>query len=193
MNSEQQFDDAIRAKLREVAVPVGLKTRILANVKPARSVNLWAWLAPAAAVAAALAVVLLWPHPGNSFAAYRGEMVKFVSVEYKLDFHVETLAEVRQAMAQHSYPADYIEPPGLKQLRVEGGCLRQWRGRKVSLICMEARDHDVWMFVTEALPDAPTEPVFTKTGRITSASWTSGQLTYILATEGDEAELRSYL
>ena len=39
----------------------------------------------------------------------------------------------------------------------------------------------------------PTQPVFAKDGRITSASWTAGHLVYILATESDEAELRSYL
>lgn len=198
MDNEPQnaFDDAIRTKLRSVPVPVGLKTRILANAKGKRPLSLGAWLAPAAAIVIVAALVLCWPRSGNSFAAYRGEMVKFVSAKYELDLRAESFDEVRDGLVKNGYPADYVLPPGLKQIKVEGGCLRQWRGQKVSLICMETKDHDVWVFVaaSRAWPDAPpATPVFAKTGAITTASWTAGGLIYILATEGDEAELRSYL
>ena len=198
MDNEQQkkFDDAIRAKLREVAVPVGLKTRILANARPVRSASLWTWLAPAAAVAITIAVVLLWPRSGNSFVAYRGEMIRYVSAKYELDLHSESLSELRENFTKNGYPSDYVVPPGLKNIAVEGGCLRRWHDHKVSLLCMEAKDHDVWLFVAEnqAVPDAPpAAPVFAKTGKIATASWTAGGLIYILATEGDVAELKSYL
>ena len=71
-----------------------------------------------------------------------------------------------------------------------------WHGHKVTLMCLEAKDHDVWLFAVEnaAMPDTPaTAPVFARTGKITTASWADGERTYILATEGDEAELKSYL
>ena len=195
MNNDQQdaFDNAVRAKLRELQAPVGLKTQILASARPARATNLWAWLAPAAVVAIALAVALLWPRSGNSFAAYRGEMVKYVSAKYELDLHSESFDGLRENFTKNGYPSDYVLPPGLKNITVEGGCLRHWHDHKVSLVCMEAKDHDVWLFVAESVPEAPAQPVFSKTGKITTASWTGGHLTYILATEGDEAELKRYL
>jgi len=194
LQEQTALDAAIRGKLRSVAVPIGLKTRILANAKPARSANLWAWLTPAVALLIVTAGVF-WLRP-TGFAAYRGEMVKFVSAEYKLDFATDSFDDARAGFAKNGYPSDYVDPPGLKQLHVEGGCFRQWHGSKVSLVCMEAKDHDVWLFVAErqSLPDAPpATPVFAKTGKITTASWTAGHLTYILATEGDEAELKGYL
>lgn len=189
------FDAAIRQKLREIPAPVGLETRILANVPKPRPPPIWHWLAPALGVAALILVV--WLVRGEqSFKSYRREMVRFVSAEYALDLKTESFDETRAGFAKHGYPADYVLPPGLNSLACEGGCLRQWRGHSVALVCTEAKEHDVWLFVVndEAVPDAPpAAPVFEKTGKITTASWTAGGLIYILATEGDETELESYL
>jgi hypothetical protein len=192
-DQQAQFDAVIRQKLRELPAPLGLKTRILANAKAEPRANLWAWLAPAVAIAIAVALVLVWPRPGNSFAAYRGEMAKFVSAKYDLDLHSESFDELRENFAKNGYPSDYVVPPGLKNIAVEGGCLRQWHGHKVSLVCLEAKDHDVWLFVAESKDVPAATPMFAKDGKITTASWTAGHLTYLLATEGDEAELKSYL
>ena len=181
-----KFDESIRQKLRELPVPVGLNTRILANAPRKRAKSFWL-LVPAVA---AVALVVWFQY---SFAGYRHAMVKFVSDEYTLDLKTESFDEVRQGFAKNGYPAGYTLPSALNRLHLEGGCLRQWRGHKVALVCMEAKDRDTWLFVIEALPDAPAQPVFSKSGKITTASWTDGRLTYILATEGDEAELKSYL
>jgi hypothetical protein len=196
LDEQIAMDTAIRAKLRDLPAPIGLKTRLLANAPAARPVRLWAWLAPAAAALIAIVVGVLWLHPHETFAAYRADMAKFVSAKYDLDLHSENFDDLRQNFAKNGYPSDYVLPPGLKQLHVEGGCLRQWHGHKVALVCLEAKDHDVWLFVEEKAkePDAPcASPVFAKDGKITTASWSEGHLTYVLATEGDDAELKSYL
>jgi anti-sigma factor RsiW len=190
--AHQAFDAAIRAKLRESPVPVGLKTRILATATPVRRVPLSAWLAAAAALLFVAVAGWFWLRP-TGFGAYRAEMAKFVSVAYKLDVQSGDLDDLRQAAARAGSPFPAALLPALAKLPLEGGCLLEWRGRKVTLVCMETQDHDVWLFITEAMADAPAQPVFARSGRITTASWTDDGLTYVLATEGDEAELRSYL
>jgi hypothetical protein len=123
-------------------------------------------------------------------------MVQYVAAGYQMDLRTESLEALRQQFVKSGWPSDYVVPPGLTRLTVEGGCQSQWRGHKVSLLCLETKDHDVWLFVIERgdVWNAPSsKPVFAKEGRIATASWTAGHLTYILATEGDEAELRSLL
>ncbi len=198
---EQQiaFDAAIRARLREVPVPVGLKTRILANAPAEAPAVAWwqrrpVWLAAALIVLAL--VYLPYLRPANTFAAFRAGMVQYVAAGYQMEVRADNFDALRERFSKDGWPSDYVLPPGVKGLKVEGGCLSQWRGRKVSLLCLEAKGHDVWLCVIErrAIWQAPgATPVFAREGRISTASWTSGHLTYLLATEGDEAELRSYL
>jgi len=202
LERQMAVDAVIRGKLRDVAIPVGLKTRILANAKVESPALAWwrqpGWLTAAAAVLVVVAVAMFMPRlrPANTFASYRVDMAKFVSVEYKLDVKSDKFEDLRQAAVKSGSPSIPALPPALAKLRLEGGCLLNWHGHKVTLVCMEAKDHDVWLFVADSktLPDTPpATPVFAKDGKITTASWMAGPLTYILATEGDEAELRSYL
>jgi uncharacterized membrane protein YbaN (DUF454 family) len=198
---EQQtaFDAVIRARLREVPAPVGLKTRILANVPAETPAVAWwqrrpVWLA--AALIALVLVYLPYLRPSNTFAAYRAGMVQYVASGYAMEVRADNFDALRERFSKDGWPADYVLPPGLTRLTVEGGCRSQWRGQKVSLLCLQAGDHDVWLCVIDrsAVWHEPgNSPVFAREGRIATASWTSGHLTYLLATEGDEAELKSYL
>lgn len=202
LDQQVALDAILRAKLKSVDAPIGLKTRILANAPIARPVTAWwqrpVWLAAAASLAVLVGLAAFWmrPQAPSSFAAYRAKMVAFVSVEYKLDLKTASFDEFRQAVAKNKFPPVPSLTPTLAKLDLEGGCLLDWHGHQVTLMCLEAKDHDVWLFAVEnaALPDVPAPaPVFAKTGKITTASWTDGERTYILATEGDEAELKSYL
>lgn len=190
-------DDAIRAKLHAVQPPPGLKTRILAGQNVVRPpVSFWRqpiWLAAAAAIVVFAIITLTRP---NNFPAYRAEMVKFVAVEYDLDTHAEDFDSLRQSFAAKGWPADYTVPAGVKNLHIEGGCLRQWHGRKVALLCFETEaDGDVWLFVVDrqVVADVPAEtPQIATTGQITTASWTRGAYTYILATEKPAIPIQRY-
>ena len=57
-------------------------------------------------------------------------------------------------------------------------------------------DGDVWLFIVDrtVTPDAPTTdvPRITQTGKITTASWTSGAYTYLLATESPTVPIHRY-
>ena len=202
LEQENAADAAIRAKLRDVAVPVGLKTRILANATAETPAVAWwrrrpVWLA-AAAIVLLVELIIYLPHlrPANAFTTYRTGMVQFVAAGYRMDLRADNFDALRQRFVKDGWPSDYVVPSGLTRLSVNGGCECQWRGNKVSLLCLRAKDHDVWLFVAErsAVWNAPsTSPIFAHEGRIATVSWTAGHLTYVLATEGDEAELKSYL
>jgi hypothetical protein len=201
LESETKIDATLRGKLRDVTVPVGLKTRILANASTETSPVAWwrrrpVWLAAAVAILI-VEFVLYWPHlrPENAFTAYRAGMVQYVAAGYKMDLRADSFEALRQQFVKSGWPSDYTVPPALTQLTVEGGCQSQWRGRKVSLLCLEAKGHDVWLLVIdrEGVWHAPPDhPVFAYEGNVATASWTAGHLTYVLATQGDDAELKGY-
>jgi uncharacterized membrane protein YbaN (DUF454 family) len=198
---EQQtaFDAVIRARLRELPAPVGLQTRILADA-PAKTAPLAWWQRRPVWLATALVVLALvylpYLRPSNTFAAYRASMAQYVASGYAIELRADNFDALRQQFTKDGWPSDYVLPPGLKRLKVEGGCRGQWHGQKVSLCCLRANDHGVWLLVIDRSAvwlEPGRSPVFAREGRLATASWTDGHLTYLLATEGDEAELRSYL
>jgi len=195
LDQQVALDAAIRAKLRSAAAPVGLKTRILANAKVEPPAIAW-WRHPgwiAVALAALIVVAMVW-HRTAGFPAYRAKMVAFVSREYKLDLKTKSFEEFRQALAKGKYPAISALPPALAKVTLEGGCLLDWRGHKVTLICMEAPGQgDVWLCLAERGTVPETVRQVGKVGKMMTAAWTDGNLVYLLITEGDEAELRRYL
>jgi hypothetical protein len=201
---QQATDAVVRRALADIPVPYGLATRIIANRPSARSGFAWPdWLrAPALSAVAALLLLGFWGQQPAApmFEQYRGSMVAFVDHPYEMDFHAETEAGVRQAMAGEGYPSTYTVPPGLHTYPLEGGCKRSWNGRKVSLICYGSHEQhkpDVWMFVAPAdvLPDAPREavPQYRQLDDIATAAWFADGLHYLVATELDEAALRQLL
>lgn len=193
----------VRAKLGEVTAPAELRGRILAGRKIILPV-LW-WQNPfvlAAAAAVAMAAVVGWflfplrqPADLNGF---RQSMVRFVSREYKMMLEANDLNQIRDFLAKNQAQADYQLTPALERTSTEGCSILNWHGHKVSLLCFYLRnDNDLWLFVVDrtALPDAPAteSPQFTSVGKMTTASWSQGNNTYLLATRGDAERLRKYL
>ncbi len=203
---ETALDGAIAAKLRASMVPENLRARILAG-RPAPSAPAW-WrrplvvLAPlAVAAVATVAILVLYGRPASGgFAGYRAEMVALVSGDYKLDVESGDLKRLEEFFAARGWPADYAVPATLRDYPLEGGMAVTWRGEKVSVVCFGAEDDedkDLWLFVIEAsaLPDAPstTVPVLAPVAKLTTASWRSGDKTYLLVGRGDEGSLRAFL
>jgi hypothetical protein len=86
----------------------------------------------------------------------------------------------------------------MQALEAEGAGVIEWRGRKVSLICMEAgEDEDLFLFVVprSVLPDAPNleSPQFARLAGMMTAAWSAGDKVYLLAGHGEEQSLRRYL
>jgi hypothetical protein len=195
-------DLAIRHKLRSVRPPDDLKARLVGKqhiiAPPASFWRPPPWLRIAAAVIL-LGIVTFWltNTRQDTFPAYRTEMAKFVAAGYNMDVKQHSLDALRQAFAAKQWPATYDVPASLQTLDVEGGCLREWRGKKVALLCFETKnDGDVWLFIVDrhVTADVPagTDPQVIQVGKITTASWTRGEYTYTLATESRTVPIHRY-
>jgi len=201
------FQNAVRDRFTQLSPPAGLKDKILAQYRPAEVV-VW-WQRPdfrTLAAAAAAAIVLLVglavfrdrPREDQSFLAFRNRIVRNAQRGYAMDITTTNLDEIRRYLAAHEASADYVLPGPLQQLPGDGGAVVRWQNRKVSMVCFDSGNHnDLYLFVARRsdLPDAPAapEPEFSRIGKLTTASWSTGDKVYVLAGKGDEQFLRRYL
>ena len=205
---EQQtaFDSALRQKIAEITVPIGLKTRILAQHVPSTITMIAWWRKPAWLAGLATAIVLVaagigfWfrQQSGTGFGAYRKEMARFAATSYHRDVSGKSFEELRQAFIRLQWPSDYIVPPALEPVRVLGGCALTWHDEKVSMLCLQSRDYKkIWLFATRrsAFPNAPqtSAPRFASVSELMTAAWSQGDKTYLLAIDGTETDLKKYL
>jgi hypothetical protein len=195
---------ALREKFSEIPAPAELKERILADRKILRPI--WrrqrtAWLAAAASIALLVGLALWFTrepkYAYDRFTDYRTRMVQIVLREYRMDITTPDGEKVRQYMQSRGAPADYTLPKGLQQVAVKGGGLLRWRGQRVSMVCFDRGNKQLlYLFVMNrtGLKDAPPETVqITKVKKLATASWSSGDKTYVLASEEDPAAIRKYL
>jgi hypothetical protein len=206
---------AMRAKFKQIAVPEGLKEQIIAERKiHTGAVPMWQ---RAVIVAGAFAVIALvfwrvstnWqPSERHDFKAYSGNMVSFAARSYgRMDVDTNDLDVIRQTLAQSGSIADYVLPGNLQKNATAAGCLATtWQGKKVSMICFRTGrplkpglPSDLWLFITDrsSASSSPTstKPVFEQEPEpgVISASWTVGNRTYLLATQGDQKLLEQFL
>ncbi len=203
--ANQAFHITIRDRFRQLPVPAGLKEGILAGYRPA-VIPVW-WqqpafqtLAAAAGIVLLISVALFWSQPreGTDFAAFQSRVVRNAQRGYAMDITTTNLGEIRQYLAKQGAHADYVLPAPLEKLPGDGGAILRWRNRTVSMVCFDLGNHnDLFLFVASRadLPEAPStsEPQFTSIGKLTAASWSRGDRTYVLAGAGDEQFIRRYL
>ena len=203
LDRQTALDAALRNKLGQIRVPPDLPETILAQL-PARPVALAWWRQPALR-AAAVALVVLCGVAGfwlatrrDTFDAYRQQMAGLVSREYEMTLRSKDFNEIRDYLASRGWPSDFALAPAMRALEAEGSSIINWRGRKVSLVCVDAgEDRDLFLFIVhrDVLADAPAgeSPEFARVGGIMTATWSAGGELYMLAGHGDEQFLRQYL
>jgi hypothetical protein len=205
---ERVFDQTMSDHLAAVSAPLGLKTRILANAKPARKDWKLGWAAVIAAGVAAIALLAQLvlvnrstPKPVATLAEFREEMISFVRVGFTLDMTNPKLEPVQRWLAQQtgSPPAENV-PARLAQKETVGCRILSFRGHKVSLVCFwrdKAKDEVAHLFIVDqaALPQMKAEanPRFAKVGGWMTASWIQDGRVYTLALQGDEKTIRKFL
>lgn len=206
---------ALRERFRQIAVPTGLKEQIISE-QHARSKVVW-WrrpvspmLAAAAVVVMAIGIAVLWLRPPSvpaeklNTATFRSRMEGQVLRNYTMTRETEDLNEIRTDLAQQQAPADFVLPGKLAQTALAGCGVLSWQDKRVSMICFRTGKplppgdkSDLFLFVVDrtALPDAPTTstPEINPGTRLITATWTVGNKTYVLATEGDAEFIRQYL
>jgi len=203
LERQTEFDAAVREQFRRIPVPADLREKILARRPTSPRAAVWwrqPWLQAAAAAVAAIAVAAgLWrAHPPADFDVYRREMAGIVAGEYEINFKTSRFDEIRKYLASQGSPSDYALTPAMQDLEAEGASVVHWRGREVSLICLEAgEDQDLFLFVVprSIFQNAPAKQsmLFERVGEMTTAAWSTGDNVYFLAGRRDEQSLRQYL
>ena len=200
------WDAAIRQKMRAIPVPGDLKYEILSGRKIVTGPAHW-WTRRAALLAAAavlallltLAVMLLKPRHSvpDTFAEFRTNVIAIALREYKMDLQTNDMGQIRTYLATHGAPADYVTPPATDKLKLVGCGVLKWQGKPVSMVCFEDKGaRGIWLFAIKAAywKDRPgTQPEFQKVFSCPAASWSEGNIIYVLAGDTKEPELRKLL
>jgi hypothetical protein len=190
---------AIRETVRQIPVPAGLRENILANSKivhPTVWLRRKTWLSIAAALALLLGFAGLWLTSGSSgaFYTFRDRMVRKVLREYTMDIVTSDMGEIRRFLLDHGAPGDYSLPPGLNRYAVLGAGVHSWQGQRISMVCLDGgAQGTLFLFVVDsgAVQRPPgASPEFAAVSKLTTASWTGGGRSYVLAGTGGADVLR---
>ena len=204
--AQQAFDRKVVAKIEEIEPPDDLRATILAGRKLHRlppQPFFPFWLSAAAAIAILCAV-------GISFHAERAA-ARHMSID---SFHQGTLTflgndapALGMTSADHdkvlAWLKDHKSPTGALPDKLSGlpsvGCQKiDVQGHSVSLICFTlAEGKLVHLFVVHsndlAEPPAEASPQFQQVNGWSTASWSDGQMSYMLATQAGDDVLRQLL
>ena len=205
--ADQAFDASVTAKLNEEGLPFGLKTALMANRRPpparAPFISTWprAWgLAFAAALFTLfLTAGLMGRYQGHEMMRdYRSTMVGFVDVPPNLPFKTTDLQQIRTQVEEKSHLTGIEFPQGTLPLPAVGCRSLFFHGYQVALICFHRPDNKlVHLFVIDRKAFAgakmPRQPHYRQEGEWETAMWMKGDMVYLLATEGDEKMLNSFM
>lgn len=197
------FQRTMEKGFRQVPIPEDLRERILSGRRVVK-VGFWTWrrewLSAAAVVMLLLGLAAFWlrPAPGDSFGEFRERTVRGVQRVYPaMDIVTNDMAQVRKFLASRNSPADYKLPVGLSRLPVLGAGILSWKGRGVSMVCLDSTDAGtLFLFVLDqSLVETPppASPEFVPVFELMTASWTEGGKVFILAGSGGMEALHRHL
>ena len=201
------LQEALRAKFRQIPVPEGFKEQILSERPVNRMQQVRARFAlVAAAVAIALLVgsvlkVYIQPREDKTFTGLFQRMTREVWPYPKMDLETKDLNEIRRYLATKGQ-GDISLPKSLENKATTGCAALRWQNKPVSMICFNSgrssdpNEPDLFLFVAARsdVPDSPPlgPPEFASTKKLLSATWSSGDKTYILLARGGDNFLKNY-
>jgi hypothetical protein len=199
------FDKAITEKLCAVEVPAGLRESILAGGKVSRPS---AWMRPSHKLAIA-AAILLFAVAGSviheiskpRLAGWQTEGLDVISSLVKgksrFDFQSHNSAQLVAWLADNRAMTATKIPDRLMGMQSLGCKTFSWNGTDVSVLCFVSDGHEVHLVMTKASAVAnralKSEPQMVQRGEWATATWRSGEMVYMLAMQGSDDQLRSYL
>jgi len=203
---QQAFQQAMRARFREIEVPQSLKAALLERQRIVHPLqHFWqrpVWMAAAAIFLALFSLTIVWFRPSvpDRFSHYRQSMVSEAVRNYGMDLVTQDPKELREFIAQRGAPADYDLTGGLAKLQLKGGGLLRWRGNPVSMVCFDrGTGTTLFLFVLKrsAVKDPPPAPTshadLAQVDGLMTASWTEGSDTYVLAGPAEPNFAEKYL
>jgi hypothetical protein len=204
LEQQHAFHDALRAELRSIPVPPGLKSSILAQDKVI-AMPIWRgpwFLLAAACLALTLIISGLWIVQRSSedltFDGFRSRMVGSALREYRMDILSSNEKQIQKFLQASNAPANYVFTKGLQSMPLKGARAMQWQNHPVSMICFALpKGETLYMFVMDQaalregkLPQA--SPEIEPTQGIVTASWSQDGKVYLIAAS-DRAELEKSL
>jgi len=203
---------AIRTKLKQIEVPPDLKRKILvehvgrAKVIPLRRRPETLWAAAAAAILLLAASLWFFTKPSHElrFAQFRDYQVSEAQRGYKMTRTTNYAAIVTYLQTNH-FIADYMLTKSLTKLPTDGFSTSTFQGKPVTMVCFNTgiagkngKTNEVFFFVAHRTdfvgsPPPGTKPQFGHLGHLTSATWSADDKVYILATQGDDADVQQYI
>jgi hypothetical protein len=198
--AQQDFDRSVVLKLGEVPVPDDLRARLLAGDKvislPPQQMRLLPWLAAAALVAilcvAGTVMQVAGSTPLSQFD-YQASVLPLIrdnapDLAMTSTDHNDVLAWLKQRKApMGKLTASMMSAPTI-------GCQKYFvHGHMVSLVCFTLSDgREAHLFIVDqkglADPPSNTQPELQQIGNWSTAAWSDGKMSYLLAsTAGPDA------
>ena len=201
---------AVRAGLRNIPVPAGLREQIISEQAAREKTSLRRQRATIAVMAVVVLLGVLAPlwflhhRTNNTYDITLQRMASVALRGYSMDLLTNNPASIRAYLAQNHAPADYVLPAPLENTAVSGCAIEDWQGAKVSMVCFRTgkplppgEQSDLWLFVIDRsrVKDAPPagSRQIVQVSRLRMATWTVGDKLYVLGMEGDEQALQQYL
>jgi len=202
------FQEAAAGAFQRIPVPEGLREQILSERKAHFNLG---FKKPIAVFALAMAVILLSftiahfyskPAENNQFANFRTRMAGKILREYptKMDLETNNMAAIQTFLASKGAQGNYSLPPQLLAHVTGTGCaILPWHGKQVAMVCMNSGKNgapmtpDLFLFIidrsaVENPPESSPQKIVVN-GGLASASWSSGDSTYVLLASGDASSV----
>jgi len=215
----QALDNAIAGRLASVPVPASLKADILAGARISRRKSFWrsgwTWLAVAAAIVVMVFANLSLPHrngvevvaihtkaPVATLGEYRSDVgAAFASMNatgFKPTLGVSSMADVAHYVSTQSSPLGNPEKPGgLASVKPLACRVIEWRGQKVSIICVGRDGLEAHVFVVDrkAIKDGADVDIkaIAKASDYPVAAWEDDQHAYVMVGNTKTTDLSKLL
>lgn len=223
---QQTLDAALSAKVGSVRVPEGLKAEILAGARVVKPLvvrrRITQWATAAAAIALAAAVVWNLDAPKNDqFAHFGGggltgpagvatlatfrtdaatAFAEMQKAGFTPDLRTNNVEQVYNYFTQRIGVSNSVDVgqvvDQLGDARLFGCRIVDWRGHKVSMLCLNRGDQDAHLFVVHRdalsnLSDVKTKKIETVAGHPVSA-WRDSNNAYVLVGHKPDTNLAKF-
>ncbi len=204
----QALDKAIAGRLASVPVPASLKADILAGARASRRKsfwrNGWTWMAAAAAVVVALfaSIPLATKTTVATLGEYRSDVgAAFAQMSaggFKPTLGVKSMADVAQYVNTQKSPLGNPEKPGgLASVKPLACRVIDWRGQKVSIICVGRDGLEAHVFVVDrkVIRDAGDVDIkaIAKASDYPVAAWEDDKHAYVMVGNTKDTDLAKLL